>query len=154
MQKISLSAWGFIALVLLIWQLRKLSISSIFSSAPTWGCGYAGPVGRLQYTANSFVRSYRKLVKPLLKMNKKETPIKGVFPGPVISVTHPYDKMEAAFIDVPLKHMRNFFGWFRFLQNGNPQFYILYGLIYILIAISIPFLSEVAADLIDLINRI
>lgn len=154
LQMVSIAAWGFILLSIVIFGIRRLIASKTVSASPTWGCGYVAPDARLQYTANSFVRSYRKLAKPFLMMNKNETEMKGIFPNPVRSVTHPYDKMEALFIDLPLKQLRSFMGRFRFLQNGNPQFYILYGVIFIFIAITIPLLVDAASYIIELFNQI
>ncbi|MCL6524847.1 MAG: hypothetical protein K6T34_09320 [Thermoflavifilum sp.] len=153
-QTMSIVVGGFILLVGLIYLVRRLVVSKTVSIAPTWGCGYPSTSPKLQYTANSFVRSYRKLVKPLLMMNKKETEMKGVFPNEVHIATHPYDKLEAILIDVPIKHLKRFMGRFRFLQNGSPQFYILYGVVFIFIAIAIPFLIDLANYLVALIKQI
>lgn len=138
LQTVSIAAWALILLSLAIFGIRKKISSSMISASPTWGCGYIAPGPKLQYTANSFVRSYRKLAKPLLMMNKKENELKGIFPNPVHSFTHPYDKLEAVLIDLPLKYIKAFLRIFRFLQNGNPQFYILYGILFILFIILIP----------------
>lgn len=154
LRAVSIAAWGFILLAAVIFGIRKLAASKTVSASPTWGCGYAAPDSKLQYTANSFVRSYRKLARPFLMMNKNETEMKGIFPNPVRSVTHPYDKMEALLIDIPLKQLKGFMGRFRFLQNGNPQFYILYGVIFIFIAITIPLLVDAAGYIIELFNQI
>ncbi len=155
LQKISLSVCGFILFSALIFWIRKMVVASKKNStAPTWGCGYGASTPKLQYTANSFVRSYRKLAKPLLMMNKKENDMEGVFPNPVHSVTHPYDKMEVILIDLPIKYLKNFMGRFQFLQNGNPQFYVLYGVIFIFIAIATPMLMDMLRYLIELFNQI
>ncbi|HLG38767.1 MAG TPA: proton-conducting transporter membrane subunit, partial [Chitinophagaceae bacterium] len=155
LQQISFSACGLIVLSALIFWIRSMVVASKNTSiAPTWGCGYAASTPKLQYTANSFVRSYRKLVKPMLMMNKKETEIKSVFPDPVHIVTQPYDRMEAILIDIPVKHLKGFLKRFRFLQNGNPQFYVLYGVLFIFFAIAIPLLIGIANYVIDLFKQI
>lgn len=154
LQTVSIAVWGFILLAGIIYLIRRFISSKIVSTSPTWGCGYSAPNPKLQYTANSFVRSYRKLAKPLLMMNKKETEMKGVFPNQVHTISHPYDKMEAMLIDIPLKYLRGFMRRFRFLQNGNPQFYILYGVIFIFIAIAVPFLIDIINYLIELLKQI
>ena len=155
LQNISIAVFGFILLLILIFWIRKIATASKeIVIAPTWGCGYAAATPKFQYTANSFVRSYRKLIKPLLKMNKKENAMIGVFPNPVHSETHPYDKMEAVFIDVPVKYIRAFLGRFRFLQNGNPQFYIIYGVAFILFVITVPLIIDGTYYVIELFNNI
>lgn len=154
-QMVSLAVWGLILLSLLTLGIKKIATSSrIITAAPTWTCGYAALTPRLQYTANSFVRSFRKLIHPLLIMNKKEDPIDGVFPKHIHSETHPYDKIEAILIDKPTKHIRGFMGRFRIVQNGSVQFYISYGVVFIFIAITVPLLINVAAYVINLLKQI
>ncbi|MNS95352.1 hypothetical protein D3C72_1296080 [compost metagenome] len=87
-------------------------------------------------------------------MNKKEGEIKGVFPNVIHSETHPYDKIEMALIDIPLLYIKGFIGRFKFLQNGNPQFYILYGVLFIFIIITLPLLANAIVYLIELIKQI
>ncbi|MDI1354526.1 MAG: proton-conducting transporter membrane subunit [bacterium] len=155
MQQVSFAAWALVALVLLVLGIRKLiTRKSIKDFGPTWGCGYIAPTPKLQYTANSFVRSYRKLVHPMLIMNKKENELKGVFPNAVHSHTHPYDKVEALFIDLPLKLLKGFMSKFRFLQNGNMQLYILYGVVFIFIAIMIPLTMDLVHYMVKLFQHI
>jgi hypothetical protein len=87
-------------------------------------------------------------------MNKSEKEIKEIFPEPVHSNTHPYDKMEAIFIDGPLRFLKRFLGQFKFLQNGSEQFYILYGVSFIIIAIVIPILLDAFSYLINLFKQL
>ena len=155
MNAISLSAMVFLFICISVyWLKQKLTASRKITTSATWGCGYIAPSPRLQYTANSFVRSYRKLVRPLLMMNKSEGEIKDVFPKVIHSETHPYDKMEAVFIDTPLRSLKRFMGRFNFLQNGSAQFYILYGVVFIVIAIVLPIVIEITSYLIDLFKKI
>jgi formate hydrogenlyase subunit 3/multisubunit Na+/H+ antiporter MnhD subunit len=155
LQAVSLAVIALILLSLIIWWLRKMvTRSAVIVESSTWGCGYAAPTAKLQYTANSFVRPFRKLIHPLLMMNKTENALIGIFPNPVHSETHPYDKLERVIIDIPLKYLKGFIGQFRFLQNGNPQFYILYGVVFIFIVITIPLLMNALAYLNELIKQI
>jgi hypothetical protein len=108
----------------------------------------------MQYTASSFIRSYRKLAEPILLVEKKEKAIKGIFPHDGRHETHPGDKAEKWLIDIPLKRLRFFFDKFRFLQNGNPQFYILYGVVFITLVIVIPMMIEMAKSLFELLTRL
>ncbi|HVU85604.1 MAG TPA: hypothetical protein VHC50_12225, partial [Puia sp.] len=147
---VGLSAAAFLLLCAAVYgSRRKLTAGRKSAISATWGCGYGPGTPRLQYTANSFVRSYRKLVRPLLMMNKKEDEIRGIFPQPIHSRTHPYDKMEAIFIDRPLRSLKGFLGRFEFLQNGSEQYYILYGIVFIGIAILLPMLIEAALYLLE-----
>ena len=155
LQTIGLSGLAFIILCIVIYLIKqRMTVGKKITASPTWGCGYSATSPRLQYTANSFVRSYRKLVRPLLMMNKSEGEIKDVFPKPTHSETHPYDKFEAVFIDWPLRALKRFMSRFDFLQNGSEQFYILYGITFIFIVITIPILIDVFFYLIDLFKQV
>ena len=87
-------------------------------------------------------------------MRKSEGVIKEVFPQTIHSDTHPYDRFEAVFIDKPLKSLKRFMGRFDFLQNGSEQFYILYGIAFIIIVIIIPILIDVVVNLINLFKQV
>jgi formate hydrogenlyase subunit 3/multisubunit Na+/H+ antiporter MnhD subunit len=155
LQSVSLAAVVFILLSLTIFWIRRIKTKSVqIVLQPTWSCGYVAPTARLQYTANSFVRSFRKLIHPLLMMNKKEEVLSGVFPKPIHSETHPYDRVELVLIDIPLLHLKGFIGRFKFLQNGNPQFYILYGVLFIFIILTFPLLLNAVDYVIELIKQI
>ena len=148
-------AAGFIALAGLVFFIRqKATGRKPVSVSATWGCGYVGDVSRMQYTAGSFVRSYRKLAEPLFSMQKKKRPVEGIFPTDGWQETHRHDKLEAWLIDQPLKTLRHFIGKFQFLQNGNPQFYILYGIVFITLVILVPLAVGRMEALIQFLNQL
>jgi formate hydrogenlyase subunit 3/multisubunit Na+/H+ antiporter MnhD subunit len=155
MRDISWCAVGFIALAGVIFLVRKkitTQKSVVFSS--TWGCGYVGDTSKMQYTASSFVRTYRKLAEPLLSLHKEKREITGIFPKKGWHEIHPYDKIEKWLIDSPLKQIKYVFGKFRFLQNGNPQYYVLYGIGFITLVIGLPFLFDAVKLLIHFLNQL
>lgn len=155
MQNVGLASWGIIVLVILLYYIRKtVSSKVIISAGPTWGCGYPVQSARIQYTSGSFSRSYRNLIKPLLKIYKHEERITTIFPGKAKVETHVSDKLEYALVDIPLKNLKGFIGKFKFLQNGSVQFYILYGVVFILIAITIPFLIRATYIIFDLFKQL
>ncbi|MBK9015938.1 MAG: hypothetical protein IPM82_18800 [Saprospiraceae bacterium] len=148
-------AAGFLALAgLVIFIQQKLAKEKPLAIAPTWGCGYVGDASRMQYTAGSFVRSYRKLAEPLFSIHKKKRPVEGIFPTDGWQETHPYDKAEAWLIDLPLRKLKHFIGKFQFLQNGNPQFYVLYGVVFIVLVILIPVVMGSIGLLLKFLNQL
>ncbi|HEY5509542.1 MAG TPA: proton-conducting transporter membrane subunit [Prolixibacteraceae bacterium] len=155
LQSISLVAWSFLLAIAGI-AVIKLFVSQNRQTvvSPTWGCGYVAPNSRMQYTASSYVRTYRKLIGPLLLMNKREVAIEGVFSSPIHSETHPYDKVEATFIDVPLKFLYAILARVRFLQTGNVRHYILYGVLFIFIIVTFSLLNVAWVYLVDLLKQI
>ncbi len=155
MQHIGFAAAGFIVLGLLIFFIRrKVTAEKPKPILTTWGCGYVGETEKMQYTASSFIRSYRKLAEPMLSIQKRKIEIEGVFPVYGRHETHPQDKIEQYFIDKPWNLLKIFFGKFRFLQNGNPQFYVLYGAVFIALIIGFPVITETIKKIIYFLNQI
>jgi formate hydrogenlyase subunit 3/multisubunit Na+/H+ antiporter MnhD subunit len=152
---IGISAAGFVLLTGLIYFIRRrMTIHKPQNLNTTWGCGYVGSTDKMQYTASSFIRAYRKLAEPFLSIRKKKKEITEVFPKTGGQETHPYDKAEKWFIDYPLHLLKIFFNRFTFLQNGNLQFYILYGVVFILLVLGIPFVFDYMRSLIKFLNQI
>ena len=147
--------YGFILLVLILSALRKyVNRKKVIEMGPTWGCGSSATSAKIQYTANSFVRSYAKLAKPLLDIEKKEVEILEVFPSRKHYETDPYDKIERIFIDKPLKLINSITDFFMFLQNGYLQRYILYGIIFITAVICVPLIIDKILTIIHFLNNL
>lgn len=148
------SSIAFLALAGLIFVIRRRIVSGRPQPVnATWSCGYVAPTVKMQYTASSFVRAYRKLVEPTLSIHKKKIIITEVFPKSGMQETHAYDKVEQWLIDYPLRQMKHFFNRFAFLQNGNAQFYVLYGVIFISLVLALPLLFEYLQSLIQFLNQ-
>jgi hypothetical protein len=155
LQTINWVSAGFMLFILAVWVTRKLvNRTKIVTVAPTWGCGYNVPSPKIQYTANSFVRSYTKLAKPILFIEKEETEITGIFPSKKRYETHPYDNIERILIDLPLKKVAEIRELFVFLQNGHLQRYILYGIVFIASVIVIPVLIDHIMTFIQFLNHL
>lgn len=146
---------AFIVLGLLIFALRQIVTSRRKNLDNfTWGCGYTGDASKMQYTASSFVRSYRKLAEPVLLIKKKKMDASGLFPKSIYQQTHPEDKVENWFIDKPVFFLRRFLNRFGFLQNGNIQSYILYGFLFVGLAVLLPVLIEKLFVVIKFLNQL
>jgi hypothetical protein len=142
-------------LILVLAALRRyVSRNRVIDTGPTWGCGYSPSVIKFQYTAGSFVRSYSKLAKPLLDIEKQDVEISEVFPSEKHYETEPYDKIERIFIDKPLRLIYRTTDQFLFLQNGHLQRYILYGIIFITSVICVPLIIEKLMSVIHFLNNL
>jgi hypothetical protein len=108
----------------------------------------------MQYSASSFVRTYRKLTEPLLSLKKEKKLAVGLYPDKIEQITHPYDKLEYALIDKPIYWLKRLLSRFVFLQNGNIQYYILYGFIFIVVAILLPLLVSKTLVFIHFLNQL
>ncbi len=152
---ISHASWFLIAFILLLLGIRKLvQHKQVINMSPTWNCGYSAPTSRLQYTASSFVKTYTKLFGLFFIISKKEKEVSGIFPGKSHLETNPYDKIEKWLIDYPVAGFILFLDRFRFFQNGKLQFYILYGIIFILSIISIPLIYNQIIQLIEFLKQL
>jgi hypothetical protein len=147
--------FGLIIFIIGVAGLRKyLSRNKVIETGSTWVCGYSTATSRLQYTASSFVRSYSKLAKPLLDIEKKEVELTEIFPAGKRYETDPYDKIERILIDKPLKLINKISDLFLFLQNGHLQSYILYGIIFITGVICLPVIIEKILTIIHFLNNL
>jgi len=155
MQHITWAVWGFILLIFIVFLIRRYFMQKrIITSEVTWGCAYVGPTDRMQYTAGSFVRSYAKLLKPVIMSVKREKEIEGVFPKDGYYESFTYDKLEKWLIDKPIIAIKSFMGRFMFLQNGKLQFYILYGILFVVSIVCIPIIYETIIQLIGYFKHI
>jgi NADH:ubiquinone oxidoreductase subunit 5 (subunit L)/multisubunit Na+/H+ antiporter MnhA subunit len=146
---------GFIVFIIGVISLRKLiNRKRIIETRPTWGCAYSPAGNKFQYTANSYVRSYSKLAKPLLEIDKKDVVLSKVFAAEQHYKTDPYDKIERIFIDKPLKILSRISDIFLFLQNGHLQRYILYGIIFITGVLCLPLIIEKILTIIHFLNNL
>jgi len=146
---------GFILLTVVIFLLRReLVAHRIVATEETWGCGYQGDNSRMSYTASSFVRTYRKLFSPLLNIHSSKEGASGLYPLSMGKETYPGDKVERWLIDKPLHLSKKLLERFSFLQNGNIQAYILYGLVFITMVILLPTIYALAASFIKILNQL
>ncbi len=154
-QPISWAVLGLVVLVTVIFFIRKsVQHKRIINIEQTWGCGYVAPTPKLQYTASSFIRSYAKLFGMVVQFHKKEKTVEGMFPQDAQFETHPFDKIEKWFIDIPIMKFKSFLGKFRYLQNGKIQSYLLYGIIFILSIITIPLIYNKIIQFISFLNQL
>ncbi|RME07118.1 MAG: hypothetical protein D6816_07000 [Bacteroidetes bacterium] len=152
---VSLAAAIFLALASAVYFMRrKLTAGKPVEFGPTWGCGYVGDGSRMQYTASSFVRSYRKLAEPAFMLEKHKMEVSGIFPEGGHHETHPYDKLEYAVGDLPQRWTFRWFDKWKFLQNGNPQYYLLYGVVFIVLVMLAPLIFGVLKGLVEFFNTI
>jgi formate hydrogenlyase subunit 3/multisubunit Na+/H+ antiporter MnhD subunit len=155
LQHLSWAAFGLIIMVLAIYGLKKWTTrKKEITMKETWGCGFPVASSKIQYTANSFVRTYAKVVKPVLDIEKNEGEISETFPTESNYHTTIYDKAERYLIDKPIKLIKIITGWFTFLQNGNIQVYIIYGIVFISAIICVPYLFNWITVFLNFINHL
>lgn len=126
----------FIGLTGLIWLLRSSVMKRRTQTIETtWGCGYGAPNSSMQYTGKSFSKPLGKIFNFLLIEKKQFEELKPgeIFPEKRKYDSHYIDFFEFNFIDTITKYLIKGSGYFRFIQNGRTQSYVLYGIVFILV---------------------
>jgi len=125
----------FAAIVAASWFVRSMVIKGKSSEIqPTWGCAYIAPTPKLQYTGKSFSKSLGKMFGFLLTEEKKYKELKEgeIFPERRTYVSHYLDFFENRFIKSITHHLVYAVNYFKFIQNGRVQSYVLYGIVFML----------------------
>ena len=153
--KVGWYSLGFLALIMVIYLLKgQITKKRVVSLYETWGCAFSGGTPKMQYSASSFIRSYRKLAEPILSIKKVKQEAVGLYPHDIMQETHAHDKIETWLIDKPIFAIRKLLNSFVFLQNGNIQAYILYGFVFVGLALLLPSVIEKLMVLINFLNQL
>ena len=134
-QGISLYSFLLIGIAAAIWLIRSVVMKQrIQRTNATWGCGYAAPTSRIQYTGKSFSKPLGKILNFMLieKKHFEELNPGEIFPEKRSYFSHYHDFFEQNLIDPIITRMNYSANYFSFIQNGRVQSYVLYGIIFIL----------------------
>ncbi len=108
-----------------LWYWRRLHRNGV-EYAATWGCGYAAPTARMQYTSSSFARMIVGMFAWVLRPRIHEPAPMPLFPGK--SKFH--SDVPDTLLDKAVLPLFRAGGWlfsrFRKLQHGSVQTYLLY----------------------------
>ncbi len=149
----------FLIITALLWLLRSLMLCRTgVHRYKTWDCGYQAGNVRMQYTASSYAAPFISIIKPVLDYNEyvvyptassntkpstdriqphldyRESFKKrgtDVFPVSASFKSHANDRIETCIIDPVISLIVRFLNLFSWIQSGNIQQYILYGLIFL-----------------------
>ena len=127
---------GFIALMITVFGIRWLIVHKRPAVAyETWGCAYVAPVRKAQYTGRSFTKSFGQLFTFLVKERKNidKIPKEQIFPVPIKFATSYIDMLEKYLVAPLAKRLTFTLNYFQFIQNGQIQSYVLYGLFFIIL---------------------
>ncbi len=80
LSKISVVSVVFTAFMALVLLLCRIKGRGSTRQSCTWDCGYVHPDPRMEYTATAFTQPLSDLFSPVLKTEKKLTPVKSYFP--------------------------------------------------------------------------
>jgi len=126
----------FIVLLIVVYMARNyFSKNRIATIGTTWTCGYPVPTKKMQYTGKSFSKSLGKLLDFIVleKKKYKELTVHEIFPLPRKYSSHYNDFFEKTFINPVVDRLIYAMNYFRFIQNGKIQMYMLYGIFFIVL---------------------
>jgi len=133
---IGMFAMLFILLLLSIYFIRtRFTRKRTVAKDTTWGCGYAVPSSRMQYTGKSYSKSLGKLLNfvVLEKKKYKEIQANEIFPEGRKHSSHYNDFFVTRIFDGIVSRLLHSLNFFQFIQNGKTQLYILYGIFFIVL---------------------
>ncbi len=101
----------------------------------TWGCGYGSPIKKAQYSGQSFTRSFGLLFSFLAKEKKcaEKIPKQSIYPVPYTFSTSYIDTVERYLVIPITKRLTFMLNYFQFIQNGQIQSYVVYGIFFIIL---------------------
>lgn len=123
-------SWTALALavlvgILVLW-LQRQSTSQT-ARYPTWGCGYAFPATRMQYTASSFAEMLVGLLRWGLRTNRHGGQVNSLLAEPCELATHTPDTILDRGVLPACQVSIRLCTWLRaIVQNGNTGCYLLY----------------------------
>jgi len=97
--------------------------------APTWGCGYAAPTARMQYTAGSFARPLLEPFALIAGARLEARGPDGPFPTSARYARHFGDMAGERVFAPAYRRVLHLFSRVRGLQHGRMQLYLAYILI-------------------------
>jgi hypothetical protein len=97
--------------------------------AVTWGCGYAAPSPRMQYTASSFADPILQLARPFLRPEIEHEAPTGYFPNEGSHSTHTPDLADERLLMPFVRLVARALVSLRWIQQGRLQLYLLYTLL-------------------------
>lgn len=123
----SLAGIALVAAVAAAALLRRLLLRGReVAEDATWGCGYAAPTARMQYTGSSFAEPLVRGFSPVLRSEVRETPPVGLYPKAASLVTATPDVLERHVYRPAFAFAGELLGRMRWLQQGRVQLYLLY----------------------------
>ena len=133
-QVISISFFIFLSILLLVFIIRFFA-NKKSRKYDTWACGYDRVNSHMQYTPSSYDNLFVSTLKPLFKRISHIKKPKDLFPKDAYFELEIEDIEEAYIVEPIIKLDEKILTKFERIQNGNMQQYILFGLIFLIVAI-------------------
>jgi len=116
-----------IGLATLLSLARRIALSPRrVATAETWGCGYASPSPRMQYTGASFAQPLTEIFAAFLQTHQSFTGLEEFFPQAAEFHTHTDDPYQSYVFRPLFRGISRGMTYLRPLQQGKVQLYVLY----------------------------
>jgi formate hydrogenlyase subunit 3/multisubunit Na+/H+ antiporter MnhD subunit len=124
---VTLIALAFLAIVAALVLLRRALLGSRpVARAATWGCGYARPTPRMQYTGSSFAQPLAALFHSILRTRRRWVAPTGPFPREAALETATPDAIDTRLFRPLFAGAARGLSRLRWLQHGRLNLYMLY----------------------------
>ncbi len=131
---LSIAGAALVALVVLVVVAgRLLPRSRQVERASTWGCGFAAPTARMQYTGSSFARTLVDLARWLLLPRRFRVAVSGLFARKSSLSTDVPDLVLDRGVEAAASAVTRFLQWTRRFQQGSIHAYLLYLLLAVVV---------------------
>jgi hydrogenase-4 component B len=127
-----LAASAAVAVIFLAWGKITRRVEG-----PTWGCGYAKPTVRMQYTGLSFVEMIAQHLLPrFLRPHSTKRPPRGFFPSECDFKSECLDPLSTKLYDPLFDILGNWFSRLRILQQGKVHVYLTYIVLMVVLTLA------------------
>ena len=122
-----------VAFVLLRARVRLSSVGQANGPVGTWDCGYVAPGPTMQYSSSSFAQTIVGLFSWALRPNVHNPGTHDLFPRPQTFTSEVKDPVLDAFLIPTVQRGSSAARWFKWLQRGSQQAYLLYILLALIV---------------------
>ena len=117
--------------------LLALTRKSLRAQGATWGCGYAKPTTRMQYTGRSFAEMIADNLLPgFLRPRTARDPVRGLFPSAGKFATEYLDPVSNRWYGPFFRRCADRFARLRILQQGKLHVYLVYIMLTVFLALA------------------
>ena len=136
MNFISFSSLSLLLTLVIIFGIREYIMhKKAITRYKTWDCGYQAGNARMQYTSHSYSAPFIEMLSNVFVKKAAITKPEGLFPQKGHFRLKLNDIIEFYIIKPIIRGPQNILDKFLWIQSGNTQIYILYGFIFLIIAI-------------------
>jgi hydrogenase-4 component B len=121
-----------VALLVAVGLVRRNLRNNPAEKVGTWDCGYVAPGPTMQYSSSSFAQTLVGLFSWALRPKVSKPDTRGLFPHPEAFTSHVADVVLDSILIPAAQLGTRAMRWFRWVQRGSMQAYLLYILLTLL----------------------